>query len=427
MILNLVRNGLVLSQSFFLGVKKNMKSNLLLLALLFFSTASAAGFTDEDDFPTWAEEAIEVVKDAGVMTGYGDGSFGPDKPLTRAEAVTLISRIKVDINDNYNGIPRFPDVIQGAWYDRAIGVAANNGWIRGHDDGRFYPGNTLTRAEFAAMLERAFKLEAETANLATKYADVEDGLWFTASVSAMLEHDLVRHNMSVSFKPGNEVSRAEAAWTFAQLLGKPGLIGASGEVEIDTSDPLDSRRVAIKPRDFNANKQGYEIERAAIHVEAEPVSEEVLKLNLSSPWQQIGLLRFSNRFDYRADVESVRVKLRLDANDMGPEEGFMLKFEGPDVNIEKTVYTNGELALTGLDKSLEPQEEMVFKVFIKANPEESFYSRTATGKVFLVEITGEAFKEFVSESRDRDIRVAPVEYGDRDLSLFKFEPKKDTE
>jgi len=405
-----------------------MKSYLFLLTVLFFSVASAASFTDESEFPTWASEAIDIVKEEGIMTGYGDGSFGPDKALTRAEAVTLISRIKVDINDNYNGIPRFPDVIQGAWYDRAIGLAANNGWIRGHDDGHFYPGNTLTRAEFAAMLERAFDLEAEDENLATEYADVEADTWYTASVSALLENDLVRHSMSVSFKPESEVSRAEAAWTFAQLIGKPGLIGAAGEMEIDTSDPLDSRRVAIKPRDFNANKQGYEIERAAIFVEAEPTTtEEVLKFNLSSDWQQIGNIRFSNRFDYRADVESLRVRLRLDANDMGPEEGFMLRFEGPDLDIEKIVYSNGELALTGLDKSLEPQEEMVLKVSIKANTEESFYARTATGKVFVMEITGEAFKEFVSESRDRDIRVAPVEYGARDLSLFEFEPKKDTE
>lgn len=417
-----------MSQSFFLGVKKNMKSYLFLSAVLFSSVASAVSFTDESEFPTWASEAIDVVKEAGIMTGYGDGSFGFDKALTRAEAVTLISRIKVDINDNYNGIPRFPDVIQGAWYDRAIGLAANNGWIRGNDDGYFYPGHPLTRAEFAAMIERAFDLEAEDKNLATKYVDIEADTWFTASVSALLENDLLRNGANLYFKPGNEVTRAEAAWTFAQLLRKPGLIGASGEVKINTSDPLNSRRVAIKPRDFDANKQGYEIERAAIYVEAEPTStEEVVKFNLSSDWQQLGVIRFVNRFDYRADVESLRVRLRLDANDMGPKEGFRLQFKGPDVDREEAVYSNGELALTGLNKSLEPGEEIVLKVSIKPNTEESFYARTATGKVFVTEITGEAFKEFVSESRDRDIRVAPVEYGGRDLSLFEFEPKKDTQ
>lgn len=399
-----------------------MKSFIFLLALLITLPSFAAGFTDEEEFPTWAEQAIELVEDEGIMTGYGDGRFGPDESLTRAEAVTLISRIKADIEDNYNGVPRFPDVTQGAWYDRAIGVAANNGWVKGHDDGFFYPGNPLTRAEFAAMMQRAFDLEASKANLALKFNDVSENQWFTEPVGAMLDNDLVRNFMSVNYQPGTEVSRAEAAWTFAQLINKPGLTGKSGTFNTEGYDTLDSRRVAIKPRDFDANNQGYDVERAAINVGADPASDAVVVFDLSSDWQQLGVIRVSNTFDYRADLESLRVRLRLDGNDMGPEEGFFLKFEGPGLLIEKKVYTNGELALTGLNYAFDPGEAIVLKVSIKANSEESFYSRTATGKVFLVEATGEAFKEFVSNSRDRDVRVAPIEYGDRDLSKFEFTP-----
>lgn len=401
-----------------------MKPYFLLLALLAMPVASAFNFIDEDDFPAWAEEAIEVVSEENIMTGYGDGSFGPDNPLTRAEAVTLILRTKKDIvMQNYNGIPQFPDIIDGAWYEEAIGVSAAYGWVRGHDDGFFYPGKTLTRAEFAAMLERAFNLEAEDENFATKFADIEAGLWFTGSVSAMLENELVRNSLSVNYQPGSEVSRAEAAWIFAQLVNKPGLIGGAGDAEYDQTDPLDSRRVAIKPRDFNAEKQGFDIEREAIHVEAEPAgADETVKLNISSDWQQIGVLRFRNSIEHRADLESFRVRLRLDADDMGPEEGFLLRFEGPEVTLEEKVYPNGELAMTGLDQRLEPGEEITMRVFIKADSEESFFTRTATGKVFLIEADGESFKPFISGSRDRDIRIAPIEYGDRDLSTFEFKP-----
>lgn len=399
-----------------------MKSFIFLLALLITSSSFAAGFTDEAEFPTWAEQAIELVEEEGIMTGYGDGHFGPDESLTRAEAVTLISRIKTDIEDNYNGVPRFPDVIQGAWYDRAIGVAANNGWVKGHDDGFFYPGNPLTRAEFSAMMQRAFGLEASKAGLALKFKDVNEDQWFTEPVGAMLDNDLVRNFMSVNYQPGKEVSRAEAAWTFAQLINKPGLTGKSGTFDTAGYDTLDSRRVAIKPRDFNANDQGYDIERAAIHVTVDPASEAVVAFNLSSDWQSLGVIRISNTFDYRADLESLRVRLRLDENDMGPEEGFFLKFEGPNFLMEKKVYTNGELALTGLSYTFESDESLMLKVSIKPDTEESFYSRTATGKVFVMDATGEAFKEFVSHSRDRNVRVAPIEYGDRDLSKFEFTP-----
>jgi hypothetical protein len=272
------------------------------------------------------------------------------------------------------------------------------------------------------MMQRALELDSSDEDLALKYKDVSANQWFTEPVSAMLDNDLVRNSMSINFQPGTEVSRAEAAWTFAQLINKPGLTGGVGEFETEGYDPSDSRRVAIKPKDFNANLQGYDIERAAINVSADPVSEEVIAFDLSSDWQQLGIIRVTNTFDYRADLESLRVRLRLDADDMGPEEGFFLRFEGPDILVEEKVYTNGEFALTGLDYGFESGDEMVLKVSIKPDTEESFYSRTATGKVFVMEASGEAFKEMISESRDSNIRVAPIEYGGRDLSSFEFTP-----
>ena len=396
---------------------------LLVLGGVVINSAQAVGFTDRLDFPTWAEEAIDIVADAGVMTGYGDGSFGHDKSLTRAEAVTLIMRVKVDIEDNYNGVPRFPDVIKGAWYDRAIGLAANNGWIKGHDDGYFYPGKELTRAEFAAMLQRAFALEADDPVLASKYEDVTKNQWFTLPVSAMLENDLLRNALNLNYRPAQAVTRAEAAWTFAQLLSKPGLTGASDAAEVESTTTLDSRRVAIKPRDFDANDQGYEIEREAIHIDVDPaVTDERIEFNRNDSWSPLGVIRFRNTFDYRADLESVRVRLRLEASDMGPAEGFWLRFEGGGILKEEKVYPNGELALTGLDYRLESGEELVLRVAIMAEEEESFYTKNALGKVFVMEASGEAFKTFQSDSRERDIRMAPIEYNSRDLAEFEFDP-----
>lgn len=397
--------------------------SFLAVGVLLFNVAAAIEFVDEADFPSWAEEPISIVNDAGIMTGYGDGSFGPEKLLTRAEAVTLIMRIKLDIEDNYNGIPRFPDVVQGAWYDRAVGVAANHGWVKGHGDGRFYPGNTLTRAEFAAMVQRAFKLEADNPEESLKYEDVNPNQWFTEPVSAMLENQLLRNALNLNFRPGQEVTRAEAAWTFAQLLNKPGLIGVESEAQFEATAVIDSRRVAIKPRDFDPNDQGFEMEREAIHVEVEKTSPDTpVEFNRESDWAQLGTIRFRNTLDYRADLELVRLRLRLDASDMGPAEVFVLLIEGPGITLEEKVFRNGELTLPGLDYRLEADEEMVLKVSIRPDLEESFFSKVATGKVFVVEIEGEAFKAFNSDSRERDIRIAPIEYNSRDLSDFEFDP-----
>jgi len=249
--------------------------------------------------------------------------------------------------------------------------------------------------------------------------------WFAASVSAMLENELLRNALNLNFRPGNHVTRAEAAWTFAQLLAKPGLTGHAGEAEYDSTDPLDSRRVAVKPRDFNANDQGYEIEREAIHVEAEPSSAtSAVKFGMDSDWTHLGNFRFRNALDYSADLESIQMRLRLDASDMGPAEGFLLKIEGAGELYEKKVFRNGELTLAGLEKGMQAGDEIVFKVSIKADSEESFYGKTATGKLFIVEVGGEAFKPLVSESRQRDVRIAPIEYVSRDLSNFEFDPAR---
>ncbi len=394
------------------------------MALTLFITPQAlAGFIDESDIPVWAEEAIEVVKEAEIMKGFGDGSFRPKQNLTRAEAVTLITRAKKDFEDFYNGEPQFPDVPKGVWFEEAVGHAANHGWIKGHDDGFFRPGDNLTRAEFSAMVMRAFHLESgEPEDL--PFADVSDRLWFFGPVSALYENDLLRNARNKYYRPANLVSRAEAAWTFGQIVQRPGLTGEMGEVSHVDGVKVDTRRVAIKPRDFNVNDQSYDIERQALHADATPASESEVNMNISSDWKDMGVLRIRNTLDHKADLESIRLRIRFDRDDMGPREGFWLRLTGSGVEKDQRLYSNGGAAFTGLNKAIESGHELVFKVFLKPEPNESFYSTTGTGKLSLVEIGGEAFKSFVKSNEDRygELIKAPVEYDNWDFSKFKFEP-----
>ncbi len=397
--------------------------NLFILALFFGLTGQAQSmeFIDSDDFPTWSEEAIEVVEEAGVMTGFGDGSFRPDQNLTRAEAVTLLLRAKKDLETTYNGVSRFPDVGQGVWFEEAVGVAAQNGWVQGRPDGFFYPGDNLTRAEFATLVSRAFDLEAE--NLEDlPFEDTEAEQWFTAYIGALYEHDLLRNARNRYFRPEQIVTRAEAAWTFAQIINKPGINGSAADMQIDSSYYGDSRRVAIKPKDFEAHKQGYEVERQAIHIDVDVPEDEII-VTKDSDWSHLGNVRVRNTLDYRGDLEHIQLYLRFDRSGTGPANAFEIKVVGLGDDIIQQIYRNGEVTFTGLDLELESQDEAVLEIFVRRSEGASFFPKETVGTVYVKDAGGEAFKPFDAESnRVAEILTAPIEYNSRNLQDFTFKP-----
>jgi len=98
----------------------------------------------------WFNNAVSTVANAGFISGMPDGSFGPDRPMTRAEFATLISRfVDVDSTD----INVFPDV-EGHWAAEHVNNISRFGWVSGDDDGNFRPDQDITRAEVAALVNR---------------------------------------------------------------------------------------------------------------------------------------------------------------------------------------------------------------------------------------------------------------------------------
>ena len=340
-----------------------MKNKLLILLLFLLAPPTFAQFEDQENIPSWATEAIEAVKNANIMKGFGDGSFRPKQDLTRAEAVTLLLRSKQESETEYNGVSPFPDVHPGLWFNKAVGVAAANGWIEGRPDGKFYPGDNLTRAEFSTLIMRAFDLEPGVIG-DLPFQDIAAAQWYSGAVSALYQRDLLRNKRNRFFRPEHLVSRAEAAWTFAQIMNKPGVNGQAAETNHNNGLRFDNRRVAIKPKDFNPNQQGYEIERKAIHVDANP-QENVEEMNIHSGWTSLGTVRFKNTFEYGADVEHISLSLRFDGSGMGPNYTFDTKIIGPNLEKEIPINRAGDALFTALNHRLAPQEELVLRVMIQ--------------------------------------------------------------
>ena len=115
---------------------------------LYYSTA--AGFRDVDS-TKWYNTYVATLNNAGVITDSRDGYFRPDAAITRAELAAMLAQFA----EQKSAAIYFSDVSASHWAAKAIALTADLGWINGYPDGTFGPDKTVTRAELMAMINRA--------------------------------------------------------------------------------------------------------------------------------------------------------------------------------------------------------------------------------------------------------------------------------
>ena len=110
-------------------------------------------FPFEDVLPTEPYRSdVEYVWENGIMNGFSETEFAPDKNLRRAEVVTILYRVEGEPETPFRGT--FSDVEEGLWYSDAIEWAAENGIVKGYPSGKFGPDDLVTREQLAAILYR---------------------------------------------------------------------------------------------------------------------------------------------------------------------------------------------------------------------------------------------------------------------------------
>jgi hypothetical protein len=97
-------------------------------------------------------DAVAWMVDEGITTGTGGGKFSPDKPTTRAQAVTFLWRLAG--RPTPKGTSSFTDVVVGEWYAEAVSWAAETGITTGYTPAIFSPNLTVSRGEMATFLYR---------------------------------------------------------------------------------------------------------------------------------------------------------------------------------------------------------------------------------------------------------------------------------
>lgn len=131
----------------------------------------------------WYNNAISTLSNAGIISGYPDGTFRPNAPITRAEMAKIIAVFaKLDTR-----VDRFTD-IDGHWAESYIRLAAGNEWIEGYPNGTFKPQQSITRAETMTMINRVLeRVPSKISHLLPyekmlTFVDNNPGDWFYIAV-----------------------------------------------------------------------------------------------------------------------------------------------------------------------------------------------------------------------------------------------------
>ena len=119
----------------------------------------------------WYFDSFKTLINAGIITGYGDGTYRPNEGVTRAQAVTMIARLK-GLQPKQGG---FKDVPANAWYAGYAGALKEAGIVVGYEDGSFGGDRVITRAEIIAMINRAFNIPKKQSRKA--FSDLPENHW----------------------------------------------------------------------------------------------------------------------------------------------------------------------------------------------------------------------------------------------------------
>lgn len=166
---------------------------------------------------TWAKDQIESMAAKGIVNGKAQGYFKPAENVTRAEFASLLVRMFRIKEVEDCAACRFSDVKAGAWYEKAVMSAVDAGIVTGYEDGTFKPEDNISRQDMAVMIARALKKykNAEIPGNIDTYLDFSDktsfGEYAKESIAAAVKYGIIKGNPDKSYKPANNATRAESA------------------------------------------------------------------------------------------------------------------------------------------------------------------------------------------------------------------------
>ncbi|KAI7259972.1 hypothetical protein KC345_g10176 [Hortaea werneckii] len=177
------------------------------------SSTPAAALPAKDASGHWAESVLTEWQKQGLLTGYQDGSLQPDHQITRAEFAALINK---SFGYTNTAAISYADVKSSNWFYTDIAKAAAAGYIKGYPDQTFRPNQSLSREEMAVIVSSILKLNATGS--AAAFTDTAAGhAWSTGQINAIAQAGLMS-GYGQKFRPLDTATRAEAVSVLDRAL-----------------------------------------------------------------------------------------------------------------------------------------------------------------------------------------------------------------
>lgn len=149
------------------GEVSAMFSRLIVKKMVFINDSESTFVDVEDD--AWYAAYVKYLSSVGIIQGYGNGTFKPNGAITRAEFAAIASRFfELEVGGDNN----FSDVSDNHWAKPYIDSAVIKGWILGYEDGTFKPEQPIKRCEAVAIVNRMLNRVADKAYIAEHYEEV---------------------------------------------------------------------------------------------------------------------------------------------------------------------------------------------------------------------------------------------------------------
>jgi hypothetical protein len=204
------------------------------------SPVAAAGKTFPDVDGHWSKESVYYLVEKGAIAGNDDGTFAPDREVTRAEAATMMAKI-LNLPIDKDAKPSYTDS-QAHWATPIIAAVEKAGVVKGKGEGKFDPDGKIDRVSMASLLVEAYKLDTKvTGTPATKFKDLEDS-WGKAKANILVELG-ISVGTGDKWEPNKTVTKAEAAQFIAKTDKQ---FGQKEEAKVESIKAINAKEIEVK-------------------------------------------------------------------------------------------------------------------------------------------------------------------------------------
>ncbi|MBG9456935.1 S-layer protein [Lysinibacillus sphaericus] len=183
------------------------------------AAAASSPFTDVDPYSSHYDDILKLYNQ-GAINGYADNTFRPNQSVTRGQAAKMLATVlKLDLRNVQD--PYLKDVPKSSEYYKYIAALQNAGIMSGYSNGTFMPNEVMTRGQLAKILVLGFNLEVAS-NYNNSFKDVTSETSNAIYIQSLVDSKITEGTTPVTFSPHNAVTRGQFASFIVRSQEKKG-------------------------------------------------------------------------------------------------------------------------------------------------------------------------------------------------------------